>query len=680
MRPLTTPVPRQPRAVPLPAAAPVRGRTAYRADIDGLRAVAVLPVVLYHSGLGVFSGGFVGVDVFFVISGYLITQLLRADIERGRFSLLRFYERRIRRIFPALFVVLAASTIAATIIMLPRDLAAFGSTLAAAATSLANVLFWWQSDYFAGSAKLKPMLHTWSLGIEEQFYLFWPLLLFALARLGRRWLLAGTAVILGVSFAACIWMTDRQASSAFYLLPFRAWELALGAVLALGIVPAFRSTARAQIAGAVGLGLILYAVIAFSDATAFPGAAAALPCLGAALVIQAGRRSSATVVGTLLSNPTAVFFGRISYSFYLWHWPLFVFARYLTIGEPPPLLMIAVALVALLCATASWGFVEQPIRTGQVLGSQRGVFAAAAAVVIGTCAAAGVLVATHGLPQRVSARVVQLAAFADEPNPYARDCHGALALKRACVIGKPADARIALLGDSHAAALRGAMQRIAEPGPATLYGAASRCPPLLGYGPDAGCMAAVARNLAFLAAHPRIDIVVLAGRWTYYYRGRAVDAGPAETNADLPVLQDARGRRYPQFTAGARTALQRGITAMVDRLLAMGKTVVIVYPIPETGYDVPFTLARLQQRGQQLSRLGVPAAYYRHRQAETIAILDGLGRDPHLRRVYPAAILCHAGACATSADGLPLYMDSNHLNALGARHLAPAIEQAIAAS
>ncbi|TPG42880.1 acyltransferase [Sphingomonas koreensis] len=674
MRPLTTPalagiVP------PIVAVTPARIRSAYRPDIDGLRAVAVLPVVLYHSGLGVVSGGFVGVDIFFVISGYLITQLLVADMEGGRFSLVRFYERRIRRIFPALFVLLGASAIASTAIMLPRDLADFGITLVAAAASAANVLLWWQSDYFAASAQLKPMLHTWSLGVEEQFYLFWPLLLLALKRLGRRTLIAATVVILVGSFAACVWMTDRQPSAAFYLLPFRAWELALGAVLALGLVPAFRSNGAAQIAGVSGLAMIGYAVIAFSDAMPFPGASAAIPCIGTALVIQAGR-DQATLASALLSRPAAVFCGQISYSFYLWHWPLFVFARYRMIDEPPHQLMIEIAFVALLCAALSWRFIERPVRTGQVLRSRRALFVAAAAMVACTSAFGGVLVLTGGLPQRVPPKVAQLSAYSAEANPYPWHCDGTLAITRACVIGDPARLRIALLGDSHAAALRAAMGRIGEDGPATLYGAASRCPPLLGYGPDAACIAANARNVAFLEAHPAIDTVVLAGRWTYYYRGRAIAAGPAETNGDLPDLQDAQGWHYPQFTAAARRAVQDGITAMVDRLLAAGKTVVLVYPIPETGHDIPFTLARLDWSGRPAQTYAIPASLYRQRQADTVAMLDRLGRNPRLRRVYPATVLCDGEQCAAARNGVPLYMDSNHLNARGAELLAPAIAQA----
>ena len=506
------------RSLALPAAAATAtdgARTGYRADIDGLRALAVVPVVLFHSELGIVSGGFVGVDIFFVISGYLITQLLLNAMSEERFSLLDFYERRIRRIFPALFLVLAACGVAGLIVMLPRDLETLGKNLIAAATSLSNVALWFQDDYFAGSSKLKPMLHTWSLGLEEQFYLFWPLLLFVLVRFARRRMVAITAAATLLSFAASVWMTDYEQSAAFYLLPYRAWELLLGALLAMGAVPRIGSRALAQIAGGAGLVLILYPVIAFSEAMPFPGVGAAIPCLGAALIIHAGEGRQPTAAASLLSHPVAVFGGKISYSFYLWHWPLFVFARYSTIEEPPPALMFEIALISMLCAALSWRFVEEPFRRKQLLASRRSLFAAAAAAVIATVAFGGVLVAAHGFPQRVHAETVRLEAATEQPNPYAIPCHVGLQLKPACIIGDPAKLRYAIIGDSHAMALRGAMARIAEAGPATLYGGASRCPPLAGYGSDADCIAMNRQKLQFLQTHPEIDTVVIAARWTY---------------------------------------------------------------------------------------------------------------------------------------------------------------------
>ena len=653
-------------------------RSAYRADIDGLRALAVVPVVLFHSELGIVSGGFVGVDIFFVISGYLITRLLLAELDRGALSLTGFYERRIRRIFPALFVLLIACTLAAVVVLLPRDLSSYGANLAAAATSLSNAFLWFQADYFDGSAKLKPLLHTWSLSLEEQFYLFWPVLLIVLWKIPQRWRRPVVTTLGALSFAACIWATARWPSAAFYLLPYRTWELLLGGALAMGMIPRCPNRATAQVVAAGGLAMIGYAIFALSEVTAFPGAAAAIPCVGAAMIIHAGEQSRSTVVRRALSHPLATFVGQISYSLYLWHWPLFVFVRYRMIEEPPAQVLVVATLLALLCSIVSWRLVELPFRRKQVLRGRAALFRAAAAIMICTVAAGAALIAGNGLPWRYSAETVRLAAYADHTNSYAWSCSAELRLDRACVIGDPARLRYALIGDSHAAALRDAMRRIAESGPATLYGAASRCPPLLGRGTDSGCLEANRQKLALLAVHPELDTVVIAARWTYYYRGRALDAGPAETNSDLPRLFDDYGEAPPPLGAGAREALTAGITRMVDRLLAVGKTVVIVYPIPEIGHDVPFTLARLQAKHGDVDGYTMSIDAYRRREAETAAMLDRLGDHPRLRRVYPADILCRTGRCVTALNGVPLYSDSNHLSAAGARLLAPAIAHAAA--
>ncbi len=264
--------------------------TAYRADIDGLRALAVLPVMLFHAGVSTFAGGFVGVDVFFVVSGFLITSILVRDIDVGSFSLSRFYERRVRRLFPALFLVVAVSIPCALVVLAPEDLEDFGQSVIATGTFSSNFLFYLEDGYFEGPADLKPLLHTWSLAVEEQYYLFFPLLLVWLQRQGWGYgkALASLAV---VSFAIGVWSVANDQSAGFYLLPGRFWELLLGAMLAL-YGTRFRLSALPSAAiGALGLSMIGYAILQFSDHTPFPGWAALLPCFGTALVIFAGRQA-----------------------------------------------------------------------------------------------------------------------------------------------------------------------------------------------------------------------------------------------------------------------------------------------------------------------------------------------------------------------------------------------------
>ncbi|MGS1017911.1 acyltransferase family protein [Allosphingosinicella humi] len=266
--------------MPFPAVAArleTAGRHGYRADIDGLRAVAVVPVVLFHAGIARFSGGYVGVDVFFVISGYLITRLIAGEIQRGTFSLARFYERRIRRIFPALFAMLGASLIAGLILFLPRDFENFGRNLVGVAGFVSNIFFWAQTDYFDGPAELKPLLHTWSLAVEEQFYIVFPLFLAWMTRTrpdgGRK----AIALIALASFAGSAVAVALEPTTAFYLTPFRAWELLLGSLLALDVFPRFAHSAQRNVAAVAGLALILASVTLYSDLTPFPGLAALLP-------------------------------------------------------------------------------------------------------------------------------------------------------------------------------------------------------------------------------------------------------------------------------------------------------------------------------------------------------------------------------------------------------------------
>lgn len=336
----------------------------YRKEIDGLRAIAVLSVVLYHAGVGWLPGGFVGVDVFFVISGYLITQILRRDLQAGTFSVLHFYERRVRRIFPALFLVVLVTIPASLLWALPEQVENTSVSALTALFSVSNFYFWQQSGYFAPATDFMPLLHTWSLGVEEQFYLIFPLFLLVLVRL-RLSLFVVTAGLMIPAFAAALWLSEAKPAVAFYLLPARMWELGLGACLALlpnvmGKMPAWPRSLREG--GAVlGLALIITAVLRLRSDMPFPGWAALLPCIGAALIILYTQGGG--IVQNILSSPIMRFFGLISYSLYLWHWPVLVFTRMLTADAELGLVSASGAVViSITLATLSWRYVEMPFR------------------------------------------------------------------------------------------------------------------------------------------------------------------------------------------------------------------------------------------------------------------------------------------------------------------------------
>ncbi|WP_340266355.1 acyltransferase family protein [Sphingobium mellinum] len=653
--------------------------TPYRPDLDALRAVAVIGVVLFHVGLAKAGGGFVGVDVFFVISGFLITRLIIGELERGTFSFVQFYQRRIRRIFPALMLMLLVCSIACTWLLLPDDLRRYGQSTAAAALSASNVWFWMKTNYFDGPALFKPLLHTWSLAVEEQFYLFFPLFMRCIWPLGRTWVPLILTACAALSFAACIAIMRSDPSAAFYLTPFRAWELLTGGLLATGAVPLIARAAWREAAAAAGLVMILIAVLTYSELTNFPGMAALLPCVGTALVIHAGSSGPCSVSRALAIKPL-IWVGLISYSLYLWHWPIIVLARYLTIDElrwPSAAALVAASLAV---ATLSYHLVEKPFRAAR---GQRPsiVLAGGAAVTLAAAAIGFIMYAGHGWPGRFAADVARLESYKTSENPNEDKCLKVklqLAPHSPCTIGDPAQASVFLWGDSHAGVMYGALSAIAKDhGPATIYAATSRCPPVVGLGTDDSCVRGNDRRLQYVLRHPQIGTVILAARWSLYLEGRAVDIGPDETNGNTPVLQWHNGQQIERFSPAARAAFTFSLDRLIDTLLAAGKRVVLVYPVPELGYDVPSRAARMRAAGEDPADFTVPAAVYFRRQDHALEILNGLGQRRGLIRIYPERVLCPADRCLSVLHETPLYYDSHHLSMPGSRLLVPQLARAL---
>jgi peptidoglycan/LPS O-acetylase OafA/YrhL len=300
------------------------GRTAlkYRPDIDGLRAVAVLSVLAFHIRLRGIQGGFVGVDVFFVISGYLISSIVFSEIAESRYSVIGFYERRIRRIFPALFAMLAVFSVFAVIYLLPAELVAYGKSTLAATASASNFYFWRHSGYF-DSPTSYPLLHTWSLAVEEQFYILFPLFLLLVRKFFPTRLRPSVIVLFCASLVASAVVVFRYRETAFYMPYTRAWELLLGTILSLGMLPRLPRAWQRNLATLAGIGLIAFSILFYTERMLFPGLSALAPCVGSALIIGAGE-SGSSLIGKILSWRPIVFIGLISYSLYLWHWPVIV--------------------------------------------------------------------------------------------------------------------------------------------------------------------------------------------------------------------------------------------------------------------------------------------------------------------------------------------------------------------
>jgi len=349
----------------------------YRAEIDGLRALAVLPVILFHAGFEWFSGGFVGVDVFFVISGYLITTIIISEMAEGKFSIINFYERRARRILPALFFVMAACLPFAWMWMLPSQLKDFSQSLVAVSTFSSNFLFWLESGYFSESSELKPLLHTWSLAVEEQYYILFPIFLMLTWRLGIKWVLILLSIVFLVSLGVAVWGTQYAAhpkiiSGAFFLLPTRGWELLIGVFAAfyLKYNTHLKSHTLNQMLSLLGFGMIAYSIIAFDKTTPFPSLYALIPTIGTGLLILCAVPK--TLVHRLLSLKYIVGIGLISYSAYLWHQPLFAFAR-IFFNEVSLYIFITLILITFLAAYLTWKYIESPFRSKQSI-SRNNVF------------------------------------------------------------------------------------------------------------------------------------------------------------------------------------------------------------------------------------------------------------------------------------------------------------------
>ncbi len=673
----------------MPAPSPIAGRSfrrlahsgdeisavlqGYRPEIDGLRAVAIVPVVLYHAGFGLTSGGYVGVDVFFVISGYLITRILADDIARGRFSIFAFYERRIRRIFPALFTVLAASSAIAFWLLLAPELKDFGESLVAATLFLSNHYFMGDTGYFGAPAETKPLLHLWSLAVEEQFYILFPIYLFLMTRHYRERLIRVTAGLLVVSLAANIALTFTEPDAAFYLAPTRAWELLLGSMLALWSPSRSLSPRPAQLMSIAGLLMIGAAVFSYTDATTFPGIAALLPVAGAALVIYAadGRQ---VLASRLLSLPPIRFIGLISYSLYLWHWPLLVFYRLWRIEPPAPEEIAGVVALSIVLSIISWHVIERPFRTRALLPTwplvlRAGGLVMAAGVVAGMAFALG-----DGFGGRYPADVARILA-ANEDRPGRTECERVHPesgrVFRICPIGAKGEAKpsFAVWGDSHAEALlSGFGVAAAKTGRSGVFLGRVGCPPLLGVDrllrEEDACGSQANAIIGYIAARPEIGRVILAARWAHYATGE-----PYGRERDRRAVLIRDSETTTPTAAENRSVFERGLSRTIAALRAMGREVLVVTQVPETEFDIPLAMARARWLGWDMEFRPTLVAY-RERQALVTSLLDAAVSVQGIKLASIAEALCQGERCSVAQDGIPVYFDSNHLTRRYAQSLA----------
>jgi peptidoglycan/LPS O-acetylase OafA/YrhL len=627
--------------------------------------VAIVSVVLFHAFPTFLPGGFTGVDVFFVISGFLITRIILSDLKAGRFTFADFWIRRARRILPALLFLLLAVTPAAAYVLLPDDLNEYGELLSHSVIFAANIFLSNEPGYFDPRGQDSPLLHLWSLAVEEQYYLIWPLLLVVSARLASpQRLAAGLAVLFLLSLGFSEWATAHAPREAFYGLPSRAFELLTGAGLAALGTPRIGSRLAAELAGLAGLVLIVLAVTLIDEKTRFPGLTALIPCLGAALLIASGGAGLRTWAARLLGSAPFVRIGKISYSWYLWHWPPLAFTRYI-VERPPTGTELAICLVAgLAMAAISERFVERPFRRPVPVAQFRRSFLPAA--VAGSLVLLGlgtVFQVLDGIPARMGPEGAAL--YEQFEHQHALGCVETTRDEKGftqCVFGAsgPDQPTILLWGDSHAGHYLPAIAKLAAAQDAKgVARIRPGCLPLIRSGnlkpSHLRCKESNAEALALLRARPDMSIVVLAGAWS-----TALIAAPEPEQ---------------------RAAFESSLDETLSMLEAMGKTVVLLGQVPNLRFSLKDCMLKEFRFGVDLPNCTeVPLSSLNGYERSTWTILGNLDRaHASVAMFLPHKYMCDGAVCRTTDDRQnPLYRDDNHLNARGAYFLEPHVREVIA--
>jgi peptidoglycan/LPS O-acetylase OafA/YrhL len=669
---------------------------AYRPDIDGLRAIAILSVVFYHAGLAELPGGFTGVDIFFVISGYLIGGHIFSELQTGAFSYLRFYQRRARRILPAFYAVLVFSIAASLILLSPLEARQFGRSACAATLSVSNILFWHGAKYFDTKSEFIPLLMTWSLAVEEQFYAIIPLLMVLLARVRRTWILPAILSVCALSLLLAQHELTSQSEAAFqaafYLLPARAWELGVGLALAVAELTHVRKTGARRLPAFVpecmglgGLVMLLTPILLLNAHSSFPGAAALPSVLGTALLIAA---PASFINRRLLSLPPLVFVGRVSYSWYLWHWPLLAFLHILSGGGLPPAAPFLAVAVAFPLAVLSYFFIEQPFRRSTRPPAQLLLrYALVSAGMLGICAAIWL---SRGIPQRYPVLAQMEAAnpsLASDPC-LAEDDNDQPNFEKPCYDASDKTPSIALWGDSHAAALGPGLRSAASTqGYSFVQLTKTSCLPLIGVmrfipripAQAARCLNFNRKVLDMIRADQRIRIVILTGAWAGCLE-RTWEAGWLTADTSHQPLTSAGLRSQIQSTSAIQALFIQSLAAQIQTLRAAGKYVVVVEDVPNFSFDpiLRVRAAHIPARAALVKALELAPEIdpgFAPNNGDTNA--DSLTADA-LRQAVPTQggvelidlkpVFCGDSAHCLYRDGSRLlYFDSGHLTGDGAR-------------
>lgn len=651
----------------------------YRSDIDGLRAIAVIPVVLFHAGYSWIPGGFVGVDIFFVISGYLISSIILHELTSGTFSFARFYERRVRRIIPALLVVLIATLTAGYFFLLPDEYTSLSQATLAALAFVPNIYFWnTESTYFGLDIATQPLLHTWSLGVEEQFYILFPALLFFLYRKFSHQTMSRILIaLLILSLTANILLADLYTKYSFYMLPTRVWELLAGIVLSLGILPVIRNHRIADMIALVGLALIIGTMLMLQETSVFPGINAVYPVLGAALIIYSGAQNQ-TVVARLLSHKALVFIGLISYSLYLWHWPITVYTKMVWDSDSSRLFIL---LLSFVLAAASYRFIEPRYRRSSRRLPRARIVGELGIIGVFLVSCAAFLLYSQGLIGRVPDDIMQIAkmnvlhqtgnsvqcrSFIENSQNDGGD-RGQL-----CRLGKQnSTPQFIIWGDSHAEAISYALHLAALGTGVSGYALSNGgCRPLTGVyrKRKKKCLHFNNAVLEFIKDSSSIKHIFLAGYWRISLTGQSYD------NSNFLIVDKETRISSPLEN---RNVFRRGLKRTLDAL--DGYRVSIIEDVPEIGAQFGKSVANHFIRQRWLGN-GMLAQHtfidsidsYDQEFSSALSSLSG-----HWNFIEVKPWLCQDQECPILIDGKLVYFDGDHLSRYGASLLAPVFRQAL---
>lgn len=643
----------------------------YRAEIDGLRALAVIPVILFHAGFDEFSGGFVGVDVFFVISGYLITNIIISELEDNRFSIVNFYERRARRLLPALFFVMLCCIPFAWLWLNPTDLKDFGESLIAVSTFSSNFLFWLESGYFETKAELKPLLHTWSLAVEEQYYILFPVFLIAMWRMGSKYIITSLIIIFLVSFGIAEWSLTNMPSSAFFLLPSRGWELLIGVFTAFYLKnnSFFKSHILNQTISILGLGMIIYSIIIFEKNTVFPGFNALIPTIGTALIILTA--VSRTFVHKILVLKPIVAVGLISYSAYLWHQPLLAFAKYRIVYQMSELFILALCSLSIFVAWLSWRFIEKPFRDKKRI-SRKIIFQSSLISIFIFSVVGFLLHYENGYPNRANFSQELSASF---KRPALDNCFDLPfnhdADKWGCNLGAHKDkVDYILFGDSHALSLKSMIDEIGKKNNTMIFfTGSSGCIPFLGIFPKRtdqkvnNCNYLNTRVFK-LASEDNIKGIILAARWSYYTLGDYDFKGGQliANNKDGPFTLD-----------NSIKAFSESFNYTVSKYKEIKVPIHLIGQVPHQIYSPESAYFMTSKGFTDLKSVSVSREKFN--ELNKIPLDVFISHEDSINFYDVTDFFCDVSICPLGTKNQSFYYDDDHLSTSGANKIRPMVEK-----